>query len=58
MNRARSENPASGRLLSHLSEGLRAEDADRYLIRDAQRIIKSIEALIRLHNAQEENICE
>ena len=35
-----------------------AEDADRYLIRDAQRVIESIEALVRLHNAQEEDIYE
>jgi hypothetical protein len=28
------------------------------LIRDAQRIIESIEALVRIHNAQEEDIYE
>ena len=33
-------------------------DADRYLIRDAQRVIESIEALVRIHNAQEEDIYE
>ncbi|MGA9266502.1 MAG: hypothetical protein WA579_03010 [Rhodomicrobium sp.] len=46
------------RLLQRLSFGLRAEDADRYLIRDAQRVIESIEAIIRLHSAPEEDIYE
>ena len=45
-------------LLMRLSTGLCADDADRYLIRDAQRVIESIEALVRLHNAQEEDIYE
>ena len=46
------------RLLARLWDGLRTEDADRYLIRDAQRPIESIESLVRLHNAQEEDIYE
>ena len=46
------------RLLERLSDGLKAEDADRYLIRDAQRVIESIESLVRMHNAQEEDIYE
>ena len=29
---------------------------DRYLVRDAQRMIESIEALVRIHSAQEEDI--
>ena len=33
-------------------------EIDRYLIRDRQRIIESIEALVRIHNAQEEDIYE
>ena len=28
------------------------------LVRDAQRVIESIEALVRIHNAQEEDIYE
>ena len=44
------------RLLAHLAEGLEIADADRYLFRDAQRFIESIEALVRIHNAQEEDI--
>jgi hypothetical protein len=34
------------------------ESADRYFVRDAQRIIESIEALVRMHSAQEEDIYE
>jgi hypothetical protein len=37
---------------------LRTQDADHYLVRDAQRLIESIEALVRLHNAQEDDIYE
>jgi hypothetical protein len=35
-----------------------SDEADRYCIRDAQRVIESLEALVRLHNAQEEDIYE
>jgi hypothetical protein len=56
MSRAHREIQHLARLLLRLSTGLRAEDADRYLVRDAQRVIESIEALVRLHNAQEEDI--
>jgi heavy metal translocating P-type ATPase len=58
MSRAHREILHSARLLARLSDGLRAEDADRYLIRDAQRVIESIESLVRIHNAQEEDIYE
>ena len=58
MSRAHREIQHLARLLLRLSAGLRAEDADRYLIRDAQRVIELIEALVRLHNAQEEDIYE
>ena len=58
MSRAHREIQHLARLLLRLSAGLRAEDADRYLIRDAQRVIESIEALVRLHSAQEEDIYE
>ena len=46
------------RLLGRLADGLSPADADRYLVRDAQRVIESIEALVRIHNAQEEDIYE
>jgi len=58
MSRAHREIQHLATLLMRLSTGLCADDADRYLIRDAQRVIESIEALVRLHNAQEEDIYE
>ena len=58
MSRAHREILHLARLLARLSDGLRAEDADRYLVRDAQRVIESIESLVRIHNAQEEDIYE
>jgi heavy metal translocating P-type ATPase len=56
MSRAHREIIHQARLLRRLREGLTLQDVDRYLIRDAQRIIESIEALVRIHNAQEEDI--
>ncbi len=58
MSRAHREIIHLARLLGLLAEGLRPENADRYLIRDAQRVIESIDALVRIHNAQEEDIYE
>ena len=58
MSRAHREILHLARLLARLSDGLKAEDADRYLIRDAQRVTELIESLVRLHNAQEEDIYE
>ena len=58
MSRAHREILHLARLLARLSDGLKTEDADRYLIRDAQRVIESIESLVRIHNAQEEDIYE
>ena len=58
MSRAHREIIHLARLLGQLEAGLTPEDADRYLIRDAQRVIESIESLVRIHNAQEEDIYE
>jgi heavy metal translocating P-type ATPase len=58
MSRAHREIQHSARLLSRLAAGLRQEAADRYTVRDAQRVIESIEALVRIHSAQEEDIYE
>ncbi len=58
MSRAHREIIHQARLLASMADGLTANDVDRYLIRDAQRAIESIEALVRLHNAQEEDIYE
>jgi hypothetical protein len=58
MSRAHREILHLARLLARLTDGLREEDADRSLVRDAQRAIESIEAIVRIHNAQEEDIYE
>jgi heavy metal translocating P-type ATPase len=58
MSRAHREIMHQARLLGRIADGIVAEDADRYLIRDAQRVIEAIEALVRIHNAQEEDIYE
>jgi heavy metal translocating P-type ATPase len=58
MSRAHREIVHQARLLRRLADGLTPEDVDRYLIRDAQRVIESIDALVRIHNAQEEEIYE
>lgn len=58
MSRAHREILHLARLLGRLSESLTPASADRHLVRDAQRVIESIEALVRIHNAQEEDIYE
>jgi heavy metal translocating P-type ATPase len=58
MSRAHREIIHQARLLDRVADGLVADDADRYLVRDAQRVIEAIEALVRIHNAQEEDIYE
>jgi heavy metal translocating P-type ATPase len=58
MSRAHREIIHQARLLARIAAGLTPADADRYLVRDAQRVIESIEALVRIHNAQEEDIYE
>ncbi|VTZ50784.1 Heavy metal translocating P-type ATPase [Methylocella tundrae] len=56
MSRAHREILHQARLLGRLADGLHADESDRYIVRDAQRIIDSIDSLVRLHNAQEEDI--
>ncbi len=58
MSRAHREIIHQARLLGRIADGLVPGDADRYLIRDAQRVIELIEALVRIHNAQEEDFYE
>jgi hypothetical protein len=58
MSRAHREIMHQARLLARIVDGLTLADADRYLVRDAQRVIEAIEALVRIHNAQEEDIYE
>jgi len=58
MSRAHREIMHLARLLERLVTDLTPTDADRYLVRDAQRVMEGIEALVRIHNAQEEDIYE
>ncbi len=58
MSRAHREILHLARLLARIVEDLPTEKIDRYLIRDAQRVIEAIETLVRMHTAQEEDIYE
>jgi P-type E1-E2 ATPase len=58
MSRAHREILHLARLLARVAEDLPTEKVDRYLIRDAQRVIEAIETLVRMHTAQEEDIYE
>jgi heavy metal translocating P-type ATPase len=58
MSRAHREILHLARLLARVVEDLPMEKIDRYLIRDAQRVIEAIETLVRMHTAQEEDIYE
>ncbi len=58
MSRAHREILHLGRLLARVVEDLPTEKVDRYLLRDAQRVIEAIETLVRMHTAQEEDIYE
>ena len=56
MSRAHREILHLARLLARLVEDLPLEKIDRYVIRDAQRVIEAIESLVRIHMAQEDDI--
>jgi heavy metal translocating P-type ATPase len=56
LGRAHREILHLARLLSRVSREMSEAEADKYLIRDAQRLIESIDALVRLHSAQEEDL--
>ncbi|WMT73440.1 heavy metal translocating P-type ATPase [Bradyrhizobium sp. Ash2021] len=58
MSRAHREILHLARLLGRVAADLASEKIDRYLIRDAQRVIEAIETLVRMHTAQEEDIYE
>jgi hypothetical protein len=58
MSRAHREILHLARLLARIVEDLPLEKVDHYLVRDAQRVIEAIEALVDLHTAQEEDIYE
>jgi hypothetical protein len=56
MSRAHREILHLARLLSRIAQDLPSENVDRYLMRDAQRVIEAIETLVRMHTAQEDDI--
>jgi heavy metal translocating P-type ATPase len=58
MSRAHREILHLAGLLARVAEDMPSEKIDRYLIRDAQRLIEAVETLVRLHTAQEEDIYE
>lgn len=58
MSRAHREILHLARLLARIVEDMPSEKIDRYLVRDAQRVIEAIETLVRMHTAQEEDIYE
>ncbi len=58
MSRAHREILHLARLLARLADDMPAQGIDRYLLRDAQRTIESIEILVRIHVAQEDDIYE
>ncbi len=58
MSRAHREILHLARLLARVVEDLPTEKVDRYLLRDAQRVIQSIDTLVRMHTAQEDDIYE
>ncbi|MBR0881740.1 heavy metal translocating P-type ATPase [Bradyrhizobium japonicum] len=58
MSRAHREILHLARLLSRIVEDMPSEKIDRYIVRDAQRVIEAIETLVRMHTAQEEDIYE
>ena len=58
MSRAHREILHLARLLGRVADDAHTQTVDRYLLRDAQRAIESIEVLVRMHIAQEEEIYE
>ena len=56
MSRAHREILHLARLLARIVEDLPLEKIDRYLVRDTQRVIEAIVALVDVHTAQEEDI--
>jgi heavy metal translocating P-type ATPase len=58
MSRAHREILHLARLLARVVEDLPSEKIDRFLVRDAQRVVEAVETLVRIHTAQEEDIYE
>jgi heavy metal translocating P-type ATPase len=58
MSRAHREILHLARLLARIVEDRSADKVDQYWVREAQRVIESIEALVSVHTAQEEDLYE
>ena len=58
MSRAHREIQHVARLLGRTAEEARTRKIDRYLIHDAQRLIITLETVVRIHSAQEDDIYE
>lgn len=58
MSRAHREIQHLARLLARLVDDIPDAAPDRYLVRDAQRLVEAIDTLERVHTAQEEEIYE
>lgn len=56
MSRAHREIQHLARLLDQLTIDLSDGSADRYMLREGQRLLEAIETLVRVHSAQEEDI--
>lgn len=56
MSRAHREILHLGRMLDRVAAEMRVVPVDRFMLRDAQRAIEALEALVRIHSAQEEDI--
>ena len=56
MSRAHREIQHVARLLGRAAAELSTQKIDRYLIHDAQRLIITLETLVRIHSAQEDDI--
>jgi hypothetical protein len=56
MSRAHREILHVARLLGRTAEDLPSQKMDRYLIHEAQRLVMTVETLVRIHSAQEDDI--
>ena len=56
MSRAHREIQHVARLLGRAAADLKTQKIDRYLIHDAQRLVITLETLVRIHSAQEDDI--
>ncbi len=58
MSRAHREILHLARLLARIADDVALEKVDHHLVRDAQRIIEALEAIVGVHSAQEDDLYE